>query len=337
MEKITQSKKVREPLFEIIWAGKNVTRDLTPYLISLKYSDHLHGKTDELTLTFENRDGRWHTSWYPEKGVKLKVRIGLYDEPGVERWLNCGTFEIEELNFSGPPDIVEITAKAVFASTSREQKKTQGYENTSLSEIARKVAQRLGLKPLVTVKPDISFKRIDQREETDLEFLRKLCEKYGHCVKVEDEKLIVYPEEELEKGSVVKVITREDFMSYRLTEKSAETYSAVVVKYWDPEKKQEVYHIEKDPKVTTGSEKKITTKVENKEQAEALAKGTLKKLNKLQFEGELTLPGDVALVAGAKIKLRDLGKLSGIYIIEEAHHSISKNSGYTVEIKIRRA
>lgn len=336
MEKITQSKKIREPLFEIIWGGKNVTRDLTPYLISLKYSDHLHGKTDELTLTFENRDGRWHASWYPEKGVKLKVRIGLYDEPGVERWLNCGTFEIEELNFSGPPDVVEITAKAVFASTSREQKKTQGYENVSLKEIAEKVAQKLGFKPIINVKPDIKFKRIDQREETDLEFLRKLCEKYGHCVKIEDEKLIVYPEEELEKSSVVSFLTYEKIISYRLTEKSSEVYKAVVVKYWDPEKKQEVSHIEKDPNVNTGSEKRLTVKVDSKEQAEALAKGTLKKLNKFCFEGEITVPGDIFYVAGAKIALQGFGKLDGSYLIEEAHHFISKDSGYTVELKVRR-
>lgn len=332
-----EERRLREPLYEIIWKGKRVERDLSPYLLSLQYTDHLHGKADELSLTFEDRDDRWKTSWFPEKGDVLKVRIGLRDDK-EEVWLNCGSFQIEEIELSGPPDVVSIKGKSIFATTEREQKRSTAYENITLSELAQTIAKRLNLTPKLQIDPDIRFNRLDQKGETDLAFLKRLSDQYGYILKVWDNNLIMYKEEKLENEKPAVKVSKnpQNIISFRFSNKTCQTYSACIVKYWDPEKKREIVHIEKDLNNPSGSTLKVNERCENLEQARELARGKLKKANKWTCESELTLSGNPRLSAGASIEVRGFGKYDGVYVIEEAVHSLSKGEGYITSIRIRR-
>lgn len=328
--------KIREPLYEIIWAGKNVTKDVSPYLVELSYTDHLHGKSDEIQMVFEDRDDRWKTVWYPQKGDILKVRIGIKEE--VERWLKCGDFQIDEIEFSGPPDVINVKGLATFISEPLRQNKTYSWENTTLSKILSDIAKRNNLQPVLELQKDIQLKRIDQKNETDLAFVKKLCEKYGYCVKVDSQRLIVIHPEKLEKADAVFVIEKgkTDIISFRFSTKSCDTYHACEVRYWDPEAKKEIVHVVTDPAVKSGSVLKISERCENKEQAIERAKAALKNKNKWECESEISMVGNPWLTAGATVEVKGFGKLDGKYMIEEAQHTLNKSSGYTTSIKIRR-
>jgi phage protein D len=332
MEKI-----IREPLYEVIWAEKNVTKDVSPYLIELRYTDNLHGKSDEIELVFEDRDSRWKSSWFPRTGDIIRVRIGLKDE--VERWLNCGSFTIDEVEYHGPPDVISVKGQSTYATAPLREHKTTAWENTTLKQICVVIAKRNGLKPFLRIKPDLKFKRVDQKDQSDLAFLKSLCEKYGYNVKVEDEKLIVCKPEELEKANAVAIISRDssDIISFRFSNKLHDTYKSCVVSYWDPKKKKMVTHVEKAKhKTASGNILKISERVENKEQAIARAKAELKNKNKWEWEGDLVLSGNPYLVAGANILLKGFGKFDGKYHIETANHILSKSLGYQTSIIIRR-
>lgn len=90
--------KIREPVYVITWKGKEITRDLSSYITEISYTDHLHGKSDEIQMIFEDRDDRWKSAWYPQKGDIVQVKIGIIDTS--ERWLNCGKFQIDEIEFN---------------------------------------------------------------------------------------------------------------------------------------------------------------------------------------------------------------------------------------------
>lgn len=329
--------RVREPLYQIIWAGKDVSKDVSPYLITLRYRDKLHGESDEIEFVFEDRDDRWKTTWFSSKGDVLKVQIGMLDQ-GIEIWQKLGTFQIEEIELEGPPDVLLVRGKSVFVSAPREQKRTSAFENTTLSRICSTIASRLGLKPVLKIKPDLKFARVDQKEETDLAFLKRLCEQYGYIVKVTDEKLIVHKEEELEKQKASLRIVRgkSNIIHYRFSTKACELYKACEVRYWDPIEKQEIVVRVEDKKVKSGSVHKVTKRAESRKHALELAKGHLKKKNKWDCDSELTLSGDIRLLAGVVIMLEGFGYYDGEYVIEEAEHTLSKSEGYTTSIRIRR-
>jgi hypothetical protein len=327
---------VREILYSITWAGKDITSDISKYLIELTYVDHLHGKSDEIDLVFEDREDLWKLSWYPQKGDIVYVRIGIKEY--IDRWLNCGRFQIDEIEFDGPPDVISVKGLATFITEPLRQKRTYSWEQAALSTILKDIAKRNKLEPLLNILQDIRFKRIDQKDQTDLDFAKSICEKYGYCVKVDSERLCVAKIEELEKIGTVGSISRDesDIISFRFSTKTYDIYKECEVKYWDPVTKKTIKHIEKAFDIVSGSILKLSERFENKQQAIERARAELKKKNKWECESEVTLIGDPSLVAGATIAISGFGNLSGKYMIEEANHTISKSNGYTTSIRIRK-
>jgi len=327
---------IREIVYKIIWAGKEVTKDVSPFITELIYTDHLHGKSDEIQIIFEDRDSKWKSVWYPQKGDIVQVSIGIIENN--EKWLNCGKFQIDELEYNGPPDIINVKGLATFVSEPLRQSRTHSWENSTLSKILTDIAKRNKLKPVISINPDINFKRIDQKNETDLSFAKTLCEKYGYCIKIDSERLIVTKPEELEKNKTIRDISRasSEIISFRFSTKTCETYKACEVKYWDPVKKKEIKYIEKANNVKSGSILKLSERFENKKQAIERAKAALKDKNKWECESEITLLGDPYCVAGANVNVSGFGNLDGKYLIEEARHTLNKSSGYTTSIKIRK-
>lgn len=87
--------EVPVPQARIIYEGKDISADISPYLLSVGYTDRLSGESDELELRLEDTDGRWRGDWYPGKGDSLTVSIGYAGQEPV----SCGSFEIDEIDF----------------------------------------------------------------------------------------------------------------------------------------------------------------------------------------------------------------------------------------------
>jgi len=122
----------------ITYNQKDVTSDLTPYLKSLSYTDHVKGEADDIQLEFENVGGKWLNEWYPNKGDTLDVTITQGEDT-----LNCGTFEIDEIDLSGDKssgDTVRIKGIATAISKALRTKKSKAHEGKTLKEIAQTVA-----------------------------------------------------------------------------------------------------------------------------------------------------------------------------------------------------
>jgi phage protein D len=83
------------PIFELFYEKKNITKDVSPYVTNIEYTDYEHGQSDELQITFEDSGKQWQSSWLPSKGDSLRAYIGYQSE----KLLNCGTFEIDELEY----------------------------------------------------------------------------------------------------------------------------------------------------------------------------------------------------------------------------------------------
>ena len=167
-------------------------RDSAPSLLSATYTDNAAGKADEVRLDLHDRDGKWLGEWAPKKGTEVSMRILCTDwfGPGQDASLNCGSFKVDEVEYSGPPTKVSIKAvSAALTDGLRETKKTQAGEGYSLRAVAGEIAQRNGLELLYNADA-FPFNRQDQREESDLPFLQRLASARGVNVKVHDGRLV---------------------------------------------------------------------------------------------------------------------------------------------------
>jgi len=97
-----------QPTFKIEYNNKDITRDVSQYVTSLEYTDFESGQSDEVSIIFEDSLKLWQNSWMPSKGDALRVYIGYVGE----KLLNCGIFEIDEIEYSAPPDTVIVKGLA---------------------------------------------------------------------------------------------------------------------------------------------------------------------------------------------------------------------------------
>lgn len=84
-----------------------------------------------------------------------------------------------------------------------------------------------------------------------------------------------------------------------------------------------------------GQEYIIKKRVKSISEAKRLARVKLRQLNSRRVRGNLTVVGDVMLVAGIVIECRGFGAFDGNFFIEEASHLVTA-SGYTTALRLRR-
>jgi len=330
--------KIRRARISLIYEGKDITKDVEDYVISLVYTDYAHGKSDSLEVVFEDRDKLWQSAWFPEKGAKLKAEIILtnWNGSGTKK-LPCGVFTIDEVELNGPPDRVSVKAVSALVTTAiRLEKRTVAYENTSLMQIANDIVGKHGLQ-LFFEGEDVQFKRLDQKNESDLAFLKRIAEANGFHIKLAEEKLIVYQGKSFDSKPPSLTIKRGEtpIKNYRFSSKAFEIYKACEVTYWDAEKKEVLtYRFEPEDTPKVGHVLKINERVESRAEAEKRAKAELRKKNRNELTAEITLMGNPSLSAGLNIQIEGFGVYDGVYAIEEARHEVSQ--GYTTTIKLRK-
>lgn len=103
-----QGHEARRAEVRIIYEGKDISRDIAPYLISFSYTDNAKDKTDDISLVLEDRGRKWCVDWFPSKGDKIRASIiihGWEDDTRTES-LPCGLFEVDQIECSGPPNQV---------------------------------------------------------------------------------------------------------------------------------------------------------------------------------------------------------------------------------------
>ena len=317
-----------KPTYKIEYNEKNITKDVSAYVLSIEYSDYEHGQSDEITITFEDTQKLWQNAWIPSKGDTLRVFIGYEGE----KLLNCGLFEIDEIEYDSPPDT--LTAKAIAAAITKplREENSKGYENKMLKQVIEEIAQKHSL-TLIGEIDDIKIERITQNQETDLAFLKRIAEEYGYIFKIADNNLVFYKTSKLINEKTAKIIYKNEITSINLREKTSKLYKAVSVTYKNPKTGKIVSATVRNENCIKGDTLKLDLRCENKQQAILKAKAALDKGNNT-IEGSIQIAGTPYLVAGINVELKDIGYFSGKYHVKEAKHTINKYSGYITNLEI---
>lgn len=322
---------VPQPQFRLTYDKKDITAALSPYILQITFTDVLEGESDELEVNIEDKDHRWKNGWFPGKGDKLKLEMGYAGKPLA----SAGSFEIDEIEFNGPPDTITIRALAAGVKEALRTDNTAAYENKTLRQIAEAIAVKLGL--ILAGAGDNtgrSYQRITQNMETDLAFLARLGLAEGIVFSVKAGSLVWHDQTKLDAAKPVDVVTRTDAIAFTFRAKTANTYKACQVTYHDPKTKSLKTHTEKADGVPSGDTLKLVERCENLDQAKAKARAALRNRNGKQVEGAITLSGNEKMRSGCNIEVKGMGLLDGGYQILKARHSMERGRGYTTEIDI---
>ena len=263
-----------------------------------------------------------------------------WNSDGKDKVLDCGAFEIDSIDASGPPAKVNIKGTSIpYTSKIRTEKKTKGWENISLSGIAGEIAVKNGLKLMFECSEDPFYKRKEQVKISDIKFLQKRCKAEGISLKVTARMIVLFDAAEYEQKDAIRTIERgsADVLSWRFSTNFNDTaYSACRVSYTTPEGKtiSATYKPKDDKKTGNGQTLEINEKVADEKEAKKLAQKRLREKNKKEYKADFTLVGDLDLVAGVTVTVIGWGMFDGKYIVETATHNIT--GGYTVSVQLRR-
>lgn len=328
--------RARRTSIKLLYEGTDISADIAPDLIGFDYTDNESGKTDDISISLYDGDGKWSGPWIPTKGDKLTATIIDEQESGVNE-LYCGTFHIDEIESGGPPSVFKINGVSVpIDSEIRRDKKTKAWEGSSLSEVAKSIAGEAGLNLFFDVDVDPTFDRVDQREESNLEFLNRLCESEAFSLKVSDNQLIVFSQKKFEGNPPAFTIKKgdSDLLSYSFKSQAFDLYKECTVAYFDPETQELISHTESDSKVTKGQKAKIVKRASSFAEAERWAKAELRKRNKQEVTANFEMRGSTGVLSGMVFSVEGFGGFDSNYIIESTRHGV--NSGYTLSITARK-
>lgn len=340
----------RRTAFQVKMEGVDITEDIRSFFLSLAYVDSEDGAADDLTLKLHDRSGIWTTQWLKAAveaaaGSGLTISAAIVKQGWSERdeTLDSGKCELDSVAVKGPPGVVTIKATGLgFSSTIRQIKRSRAWENCTLETIANQIAAHGGTRCMFEAAKNPKYSRMEQDSESDIAFLERLCKDAGLALKCTDGLLVVFDPVEYEAQPACLTITRgSGYTDYDLKSKTADTkYTSCRVSYYDAAAGRliegTVYAEEYDPESEEEDRRmELTERVESVAEAEALAGKRLKLYNRYSRMAAFTVPGNVALMAGRTVELKDWGGFSGKYMIAEARHTVDE-SGYETHITLRK-
>ncbi|GHT01548.1 hypothetical protein AGMMS49525_02570 [Bacteroidia bacterium] len=213
--------KVIHNIVEISIAGKNVTGDVSPMLSKITYTDKVEAESDDVTLTFEDTKAVWQSAWYPSQGDTLTVKLG-----NSEAMLDCGLFEIDEIELNLSPDELQVKAIAASITQTLRTKNSKAFEKQSLQKIAQYFADKHKLK-LTGDKSKLQSIQLDrktQENQTDIAFLSSLASEYGLIFSTRGDQLVFMDGDELDKQPSVMTIDRAQMSKANFKDKTAGIY-----------------------------------------------------------------------------------------------------------------
>lgn len=329
----------RKAVPSLSFNGKNVSTKLADYLESVSCEDVASGSSDSIDITLQNIDMKWMNQWYPTKGDKISGTVTFQDwnKDGENLKLDCGTFILDEVKFSGGPLKVSLGGVAIPANESfKVRERTKTWKNVTIKNIANEIAKRYGLS-LSYSGPTITIASIEQSDKTDSAFLYDLCKKYGLSMKVFNNKIVIYDQTQQEKKAASATITRDSFIDdeWEYTDSIEGTYTGARISYKSGEDNEEisVYLGLKAENAAGSRVLNITEVADDYDAAYYMAAAQVNQSN----EQATTISGKIwpnpKICAGICVTISGMGKANGKYFVDKSTVEVSDSrTTHSVEL-----
>lgn len=221
------------PDYQILVNGKDISPKVKARLMSLRLTDNRGFEADSIEVQLDDADGELAM---PPKGATMQVRIGWKGSALVDK----GTYTIDELEHSGPPDAITIRGKSADMRGTLQQSREQSFHKQSVSSIIDVIAARHQLKAKISDNLKMEFiDHIDQANESDANFLSRLAEQFDAIATVKNGNLLFLQAGLANNASGIALdrvdITRQSGDSHHFGVADRDAYSGVVA-YWQNDK-----------------------------------------------------------------------------------------------------
>lgn len=342
--------KSRRTRVLLTYEGKDITKEIDAYLLDFSYTDQ-DKEGEDVQLTLENRDRIWLFDWFPKRGDEIFPTIKMENATGEgeDYEIPCGRFLVDEITASGSPNVTKLKAVSHLMSESSTESRSQSWEHIEFRALIGEIAKRNKMEAVFEIESAPFYDHVEQRQLSDMAFVKKLSEDRGFEVKVENKRLIITQEQFYEKREPVftirfpekgKEIVEGDLLevlSWEFVQSSLSAYEAAEVAYKDPKSgKTMKAKVQNDTEEKTLKKTlKVHQKVASEEEAKKLARqkldGENKKIQRARFSVFALRP----IAAKQVIAVKGWGGFDGKYLIMSVAHHVS-NSGYTVDLECTR-
>lgn len=221
------------PDYRVVVDGRPITPQIRGLLHSLRLTDNRGGEADQLDIVLVDADG---TLAIPPKGAVIALALGWRHSGLVDR----GTYTVDETEHSGAPDKLTIRARSADFRASLPGKRTESWHRQAIRDIIAIIAGRHKLDPAVSdALAGIVVDHIDQTEESDLNFLTRLAERYDAIATIKSGRLlfIAAGRAVTASGTAIApaVFTRADGDSHTYSVTDRDSYTGVIANWRDVE------------------------------------------------------------------------------------------------------
>ena len=219
---------------------------INPRFLSLQLTEKRGGAADELTITLHNTDGALAV---PETDAILSLALGWAsgDEVaalGVVGLVEKGRFKVDEVELGGPPDTVQIKARAADLSGDYSKRRNQIWKDTSLGAILSTIAARNDV--AAQVHGDLAgqaIAAIEQHGKSDMAFVRDLGKRYDAVATWKNRTLLFMPIGAATTASGTPIptatLTKRDGWGWKFTKADRDQSDGAEADYHDPRRGQE--------------------------------------------------------------------------------------------------
>ncbi|QPL45023.1 phage late control D family protein [Halomonas sp. A40-4] len=218
------------PSYRITLGDQDITPRINGRLINLTLREQRGMEADQLDITLSDHDGQLEL---PSRGAALEVAFGWEEEGLVDK----GRFTVDEVQHSGTPDKLTLRARSADMRGQLPGKRTQSWHDITLLDIISTIAARHDLTPVVATQlGERRIAHIDQTDESDLNFLTRLGERFDAVATIKAGRILftVAGEALTASGNAMPRVplTRRDGDQHRYSITDRDAYSGVKA-YWN--------------------------------------------------------------------------------------------------------
>jgi phage protein D len=325
---------------------------VTALLNSMRLTES-EGGMSSLELRLENtarfEDGQVGLVFEDESILRLGARLAIYaGDEEAPREIFRGLITGMEVSFEGTegPELL-VLAEDVLQ-RARLARRTRVHEDVSLDTLARELATRLGMRPVITGFSERIGTQV-QLNESDLAFLRRLLSAYDGDLQVVGDELHVSPRKDVRRGEI-ELELYSQLRRARVTVDLAHQVTEVTATGWDTLAGRRVSGRGTGVSLGPGAGRRgadmlreaIGERSEHFGNVPAMTDGEAQAIASAAFDQrarrfvcvEGTAEGHPSLRVGTHVTLRGLGRrLDNTYYVVRACHRYDLMRGYETDFE----
>ncbi len=330
----------------------DLTDKINPRLISLTLCEKRGEEADQLDIVVA--DVLWHTDpkskeikrtamAIPKEGAVIRVQLGWIAGRDVKlRMIDKGSFKVDDVEWSGPPDVITIRARSADLTDSYRVRRETKRRNTTLGKVVGDIAKANGLK--ASIAPELASIEIPvlaQDQRSDMALVRRLGRRHDAVATVMDGTLLFAP---IGSGTSASgkplptfMLERRDGDRHRYCRKGRDNYAGVEARWHDQDGAQR-----RTVKVGggAGKPKRLRRTFHREAEARHAAEAEDKRIRRGAAELDYTCalgrpdlyPEQKGTVRGFKPEIDATS-----WLITEATHTFDGQGGLTTQLKLETA